>query len=182
MHPLKKQNIFFAITGLLLVLFISSCSKPKSQLAQYGPFFENVMRSDAGVFRGFSLGAPFDSVQHHEPKKPIESDPNYLYYEYSVDSIGSFNITYSFNEGRLTEIQSDFFINQPATTEIIFNSFKMYLDEHYGSAQTSMGFSVWSVKSELFGDIKINLSNESSDFSVDKSPGKVSLWIYPDKQ
>jgi hypothetical protein len=44
-----------------------------------------------------------------------------------------------------------------------------------------MGFAVWTVKSAKFGDVRINLSDESADFTVENNPGKISIWIYPDK-
>jgi hypothetical protein len=164
----------------LLVLIVFSCKSPKSKLAEYGPVFENVMRSDVGVFRGFSLGDRSDSIQKKETGKPIEVDSGYLYYEYKL-STGSFNITYNFDERGLNEIQSDIFITNADDADKIFNTFKTYFDQHYGANQNQMGFSAWSVKSEKFGDVKINLSDESANFSADKAPGKISLWIYRDK-
>ena len=82
----------------------------------------------------------------------------------------------------LNEIQSDIFINKADQTEAIFDKFKAYFDEHYGSSQNQMGITAWLVKSEKFGDVKINLSDESADFTTDKAPGKISIWIYRDKE
>ena len=166
---------------ILLVLISFSCSSPKSKLAAYGPEFENIMRSYIGVFRGFSLGDSSDSIQVKEAGKPIEVDSAYLYYEYKLTTAGSFNITYNFDERGLNEIQSDIFITKADDAEKVFNSFKTYFDQHYGAEQNQMGITAWSVKSEKFGDVKINLSDESADFTTDKAPGKISLWIYRDK-
>lgn len=174
-----QQHLFFIF--IFFIIFIFSCTKPKSRLAAYGPVFENVMRSDTGVFRGFSLGDKLDSVQKKENEKPVESDSAYLYYEYSLDTVGSYNITYNFDETGLIEIQSDIFINNPNKADEVFAKFKTYFDEHYGDSESNMGFTAWSVKSEKFGEVKLNLSNESADFTADKAPGKISLWIYPDK-
>lgn len=167
--------------GTFLILIIFSCSSPKSKLAEYGPVLENVMRSDIGVFRGFSLGDRSDSIQAKETGKAAEVDSGYLYYEYKLNTVGSFNITYSFDERGLNEIQSDIFITNAADAEKIFNTFKTFFDQHYGSNQSQKGINAWSVKSEKFGDAKINLSDESGDFTIDKAPGKISLWIYRDK-
>jgi hypothetical protein len=65
--------------------------------------------------------------------------------------------------------------------DTVFNSFKRYFDDHFGKNETDMGYNVWTVKSEMYGDIKINLTDESSQFTTDKSPGKISIWMYPDK-
>ena len=176
---IRKSAHWYIYTLLIFAIF--SCTPPKSKLETYGPVFENVMRTDEGVFRGFSLGDSFDSIQSRETNKPVEIDSNFLYYEYKLTTTGSFNITYNFDERGLNEIQSDIFITNSADAEKIFNTFKSYFDQHYGANQSQMGISAWSVKSEKFGDVKINLSDESNNFISDKAPGKITLWIYRDK-
>lgn len=180
MHPLQITN-FKLFSVLLLIIFVSSCTKPKSKLAPYGTVFENVMRSDSGVFRGFSLGDQQDTILKKEQGKPVESDSAFLYYEYPLDTIGSYNITYNFDESGLNEIQSDIFINNPEKADEVFSKFKAFFDDHYGASESHMGFSVWSVKSEKYREVEINLSDESTDFTADAAPGKISLWIYPKK-
>jgi len=170
-----------AIVSLLLILLVFSCTAPKSKLAQYGPDLEGVMLSDIGAFRGFNFGDSLGLIKVKEIGKPIEIDKDYLYYEYKLNKSGSFNITYNFDERGLNEIHSDIFINNADDGDAVFNNFKAYFNQHYGDNQTQMGFIVWSVKSEKYGEIKINLSDESADFTTDKAPAKISIWIYPDK-
>lgn len=181
MLSFKIQKSKIAISFLLLGCIISSCNEPKSNLAEYGPVFEKVMISDTSVFRGFNLGDSLNFVQSKETNKPVEVDKEYLYYEYKLDSEGSFNIAYNFDELGLNEIHSDIFINDADNADEVFNKFKTYFDAHFGTSQAQMGFTIWSVKSEKYGEVIINLSNESTDFRIDKAPGKISLWIYPDK-
>jgi len=176
------RKLFLFSFLFFLVLFFTSCENEKSPLGFYGSFFENVMRSENGVFRGFNLGVQMDSVLKNESVKATEADEGYLYYEFQADTTGSYNVAYTFNEKGLAEIQSDLFITNQTNTDAVFNAFKTYFDEHYGPSANDMGFTVWSVKSDLFNEVKINLSNESADFSLPNSPGKVSIWIYPDKQ
>jgi hypothetical protein len=176
---MKTRSLIFL--GAILLLFTFSCTNPKSKLAEYGPVLENVMQSDIGAFRGFSLGEAFDTIKQTEKVEPIESDENYLYYEYSIDTLGSYNVAYNFEEKALNEIQADIFISNASKTEEVYNSFKKYFDLHYGVCEDHMGFAVWTVKSAKFGDVRINLSDESADFTVENNPGKISIWIYPDK-
>lgn len=165
----------------LVIFSVFSCKQPKSPLTEFGTTFENVMLSDVGAFRGFSFGDSIGLIQNKETGKPVEEDTDYLYYEYPLNSLGSFNIAYNFDERGLNEIHSDIFLNNQKDAEDIFNKFKTYFDQHYGLSQNQMGFSIWSVKSDKYGDVKINLSEESADFTVDKAPGKIAVWIYPDK-
>lgn len=166
---------------LLLLIIVNSCTPPKSKLAAHGPEFEKVMLTETGVFRGFSLGDKIDSVIFKEAAKPMETDSGYLYYEMKIDTAGSFNVTYNFDDNGLNEIQSDIYINSSNRTEEVFSKFKSYFDQHYGASQNRQGYTVWSVKSEKFGTVRISLNDESANFTVDKAPGKISLWIYPDK-
>jgi hypothetical protein len=139
------------------------------------------MQNENGAFRGFNFGDQLDTVRKKESSPPTESDSNYLYYEYRIDTTGSYNISYDFDDNGLVEIQSDIFIKDANQTDSVFNSFKRYFDEHFGKNETDMGYDVWTVKSETHGDIKINLTDESSQFTTDKSPGKIAIWMYPDK-
>ncbi len=175
----RQQQKNLAIVFLPFLIIISSCSNSKSKLKEYGAVFQSVVLSDEGVFRGFNLGDLQVEIQKNETAKPIEADTGYLYYEYKLDTVGSFNITYNFDDKGLNEIQSNIFINKADESETVFDKFKAYFDQHYGESESQMGFNVWSVKSEKYDEIKISLSNESTDFSTDLAPGKISLWIYP---
>lgn len=173
---LTKTTFILAV----FLFFVSACKHPESKLKKYGSLLEDVMVSDTGAFRGFSLGEKFDSIQAEERGKPAEVDNGYLYYEYKLDSSNSFNITYNFDESGLNEIQSDIYIKNPDNTDRIFDTFKRFFDDHYGASQTHEDYTIWTVKSEKYGTVRINLSDESADFTVPNSPGKISIWIYPD--
>ena len=173
-HQQKKLSL--ALLPLLLI--VSSCST-KSNLKEFGSVFQSVVLNEEGVFRGFNLGDSKMDIQKKEIGKPVEADSGYLYYEYKLDTTGSYNVTYNFDEKGLVEMQSDIFINRSDQAEAIFEKFKAYFDEHYGDSESKMGFTVWSVKSEKFDEVKISLSDESTDIITNQAPGKISIWIYP---
>ncbi|MFL5764789.1 MAG: hypothetical protein ACJ77K_12670 [Bacteroidia bacterium] len=176
----KNHSRSLAIAAMA-ALMITSCTKPESKLAKYGPEVEAVMRTDSGAFRGVNLGDKLDSVQKREAVAATEADSGYLYYEFKLDS-NSYNVSYNFDENGLNEIRSDVYVKNPANTDRIFNAFKKYFDDHFGPSETHGGYTVWSVRSEKFGDVKINLSDESLDLTVPNSPGKLSIWIYPNEE
>ena len=168
---------------LILLIGISSCTTSRSKLAEYGPEFETIMITDVAAFRGFNLGDKLDSVKSTETAKLTETDDNYLYYESKIDdTTGTYNISYTFDEMGLNEIQSNIFINNIDRTDAVFDHFKNYFDKHYGPGETHGGYNVWTIRSEKYDVIRINLSDESADLTTDKAPGKISLWIYPDKE
>jgi hypothetical protein len=169
------------LTFFLLIVLSSCNKKEKDPLEQYGTFVKTVMKTDTGAFRGINFGESLTSVLAKEGTNTSEADTNYLYYEFKVDSLGSFDVTYDFDNGGLAEIQSYVFINNINQTDSVFEAFKSYFNDHFGRDETQMGYNVWTVKSEKYGDININLSDESADFTADKTPGKLSISIYPDK-
>lgn len=167
---------------LTAVVTFYSCSETTTKKTDPAAIPELVLASNEGLFRTMNLGDDINTVLKKETAKPLEVDSAYLYYEYALpDSVGSFNVTYNFDEKGLFEIQSLIFINNAEATEEVQNKFKSYFDNYYGSSQTEMGFNIWSVKSEKFGQVKINLTDESSDFTIDNAPGKLSLWIYKEE-
>lgn len=180
MLSLHKHTTKTTIYFVLFICFVGACKQPESKLNKYGALLENVIVSDTGAFRGFSLGAKMDSVQAHEKSQPTEVDDGYLYYEFKLDSSNSFNVTYNFDETGLSEIQSDIFIKNPENADRIFASFKQFFDDHYGPSESHEDFLIWTVKSSKYGEVRINLSDESADFTVPNSPGKLSIWVYPD--
>lgn len=181
--PLLKLNRSHLLLICLLLVVIYSCkNSSKSKLAEYDPTLDKIVRSEVGAFRGFNLGNQLDTVKKNEPSQPVEADQGYLYYEYKIDdTTGSYSISYNFDDTGLNEIQSDIFVTNANNTDRIFNAFKSYFDDHYGSSEEDKGYTVWTVKSQNYGDVKINLSDESTSLTTDHAPGKISIWIYPDK-
>lgn len=180
--PFKNSHKTIAFSASLIVLLVfAACKHEKDPLSQYGTFVKTVLRKESGAFRGFNFGEQMDSVIAKEAGPAAEADQDYLYYEYKIDSLGSFNITYDFDERGLNEIQSDIYITNANQSDSVFNSFKSYFDDHFGTEETDMGYNVWSVKSDKFGDVKINLTDQSAGFTTDGSPGKIAISIYTDK-
>lgn len=175
MNTLKNRLTFLVVT--ILIVF-SSCNNSETNLTKYGPVFNAVVVSDQGVFRGFNIGDSQEIIKTKETKKPIEEDKNYLYYEYSFDSTCVYNITYNFDEFGLKEIQSEIYLNDTSNIESVMKNFKLYFDDHYGASEYQMGFNVWSVKSDKFDEVKITISDETTDFSSSNFSGKIAIWIY----
>lgn len=175
-ETLLKKTAWLCIP---ILFFITSCSEPKTDLTQYGPIFNEVMLSDAGVFRGANIGDSREAVKDLELTDPVESDSVYLYYEYATDTANIYNISYNFDERGLKEIQTEIYVMDVNEVEAIMDKFKLYFNNHYGASESQMGFNVWSVRSEKYNEIKISISDESTGFSGDKSIGKIALWIYP---
>jgi hypothetical protein len=178
-RSVNKNLLSFSI---LLLILASGCSKKeKDPLKKYGTFVSTVIKVDTGAFRGLNFGDKLETVLLKESAKASEADENYLYFEYKIDTMGSFDIAYDFDEEGISEILSYVYIKDIGKIDSVFNSFKTYFDDHYGTNETQMGYNVWTVKSQGRGDIHINLSDESANFTTDGAPGKLYISIYSDK-
>jgi hypothetical protein len=183
MYLSGHRSKFIQTLSLLLLISVVSCKEEKPPLAEYGPVVQHVLKTELRTFRGNDLGDSMDSVMYREGQNPIEADDHYLYYEYkTADSSASYRIAYDFDEQGLAEMQTEIFITTPAQTDTVLAGFKNYFNKHFGAYQDHMGFLVWTVNSEKYGPVRINLTDESSDLTAAGGPGKISLWIYPDKE
>jgi len=156
-------------------LLLSSCTK--SPLEEYGETFEEVMKSDTGLFRGTSLGISRKEIKGIEVSGLKEEDTNegidFLFYEFVVDSSISYNVAYYFENNRLNNIEADIYLlNEPEAAEL-FNSFKRYFEKKYGKAETDGDFFLWIAKSKS-GKARIALADESPSYKR----GKLTLVIH----
>jgi hypothetical protein len=178
-----SRSGFFKLLLVTILFTVMSCTDngtEKHEPEQYGSIFKEVVISEEGIFRTFTLGNAINEVLEKETAKPQEQDINYLYYEYKIDSNVTYNIKYTFDERGLNEIESDIFItNNAELADETFAKFKKYFDDHYGESQTQRGFNIWPVKSDEYGEVMIDLGNESPAFDSKNGVSKISLWIYP---
>ena len=168
--PLFKKAICFFIP----LLFFSCHGGDKYKLAAYGEHLEKIVKTEEGIFRGLYLGMALKNVKEKETIGLSDEDSSYLYYEIPLDSSNSFTLAYDFDEKGLKEIQSDVFMKNEDQFNELLNKFKMYFDDKYGKAENANGFWVWAKKAEKEDNIKITLTDESSDFQYNK----LSLNVY----
>jgi hypothetical protein len=165
----------FAPYVLLCLLFACSCGK--SPLGQYGESFEQVMRSDSGLFRGINFGMSKEAIKALEPTGLKEEDSNdgvdYLFYELALDSTTSYTVAYYCPNNRLNNIEADIYLlNEPQAAEL-FTSFKNYFEKKYGKAETDGDFFLWTAETKL-GKARIALADESPTYKR----GKLTLVIH----
>jgi hypothetical protein len=177
------QNLYVQASIMLVSLvFISSCTDPKKETETNKSIIETVMLSDKGIFRGLDLGMSKDSVLAHEKIEPVQNSTAQLNYEYTIDSTATYAITYSFDEkGALSEVQcAVYLIKDISFIDKTYAELESYYNEFYGESLTDKGLTTWGVKSDQYGEIKINISQESPLLSASElAHGKISIWIYP---
>ena len=164
----------------MALLLLVSC-RP-SPLAKYGSTFEQIVKLDTGLFRGFSIGTDEKTVRAIETKGLQEEDSDegidYLYYEFGIDSTLNYSIAYYFPDKHLNSIEVDVNLkNKPAGADL-FNAFKSYYESKYGKALEEGDFCYWTVTSANGSKAKIELSDESPTYNE----GKLTLVIHEDSE
>ena len=173
-------------TVVLLASLLVGCGDGShDKLTDYGYVFQEVMTNEEGVFRGVNLGDDIDGLFDKEGAAAVENENDYLYYEYQIDSLTSFNVAYSFDQnGNLIEVLSKvYMVDEMAGIDSVHNDFLRFYTQHYGEPISEKGMNSWAVKSEKYDEILIALGFESTALGNNSNThGIVSLWIYPNKR
>jgi hypothetical protein len=175
LKPANRQTGKLANISLLLCLLIA-CHCGKSTLGKYGETFEAIMKSDTSIFRGVNMRMTGDDIKTMEINGLMEEDSNdgihYLFYELKADSNTSYTVAYSCPNNKLNNIETDvYLLNEPQAADL-FNSFKTYFDNKYGTSQKSGDFLLWSALTSS-GKIRVELADESPTYKR----GKLTLII-----
>ena len=169
----RMKHHFWIFTLVSLAAF-SSCSNEKP-LADYGKKFAEIMRSTEGMFRGIELGKNIKEIRAKEtPNKPKDEDGNYLYYEFPGDTGELYTIEYNFDERGLNEVRMDAYFVSSAEAHNLYDNFKSYYKEKYGTTEEFYGFAAWAFKTKEGKKIQLELDDESAEYRQ----GKFSLVLY----
>ncbi|MCC6691404.1 MAG: hypothetical protein IT235_07715 [Bacteroidia bacterium] len=163
-----------------MLYFLASCSCEKSPLAEYGESFEQLMRTDSGLFRGMDLGLTKEQIKTIEPNGLKEEDNNdgvnYLFYELNLDSVTTYTLAYYLPNNRLNSIEADIYLlNEPEAADL-FAVFKKYFEKKYGQALVDGDFYFWTAIGRM-GKTRIALADESPTYKR----GKLTLVIHDEQ-
>ena len=158
---MKNSYAFLAL--LLLVMSQMSCQDKKQanettsitvdstakipSLENYSPVFNAILKTDAGMVRGLSIGDDMNSIVESAP--PSETQPNHgkSYTEYFDDTDLNFaDILYvNDSENKISAISVDIFIEKQASVDSLMNELKGYFDKKYGSGKGISKMTVWKL-------------------------------------
>ncbi len=62
---------------------------------EYSEVLDEIIRSKEGVIRGIDLNSKADVITKAETKEPSEVAHDYLYFEYTIDSITNYSVAYN---------------------------------------------------------------------------------------
>lgn len=156
------------IISISLLLVMISCEKGNSA------YFDSILKSEEGVFRGIQIGNTIEEVKTTENQEfLVDNMAEYLYYDYKLDMGNSYTISYDFSENKLYEIEVSIYFDVIDDANKIFDEFTAHFTEKYGAGKVATdGYTSWRTKSRLTGNgVEIAMINDSQEY------GYISILI-----
>jgi hypothetical protein len=177
----KKHYPYFA----LFLIFISemSCQDKKqssateviantdstsniSSLDNYSPVFKAILKTDAGMVRGISVGDDFETIKETAPLSESQPDHGKSFTESFDDSGLNFaDVLYvQTTDNKVGAISIDIFVEKQIAVDSLMNEFKGHFDSKYGTGKGISKMMVWKLPDGL-NELKLQ------NVSTAKDPG-----------
>lgn len=142
----------------------------------YHVLLDEIVRTQSGIFRGFSLNNCSADVLSTEPAQPAETSDDQIFYEYKADSSTNYSIVYSFENDTLTEINVQ--INSPdlELSNYLFCDLKDYYANKLPNPTEDKGFVVYNCFEGQRMPFVVSLSDNSTP-----GMGIINMVIYKDR-
>lgn len=138
----KKSNDQIQVNSL-----DATTNNQGSDLNNYSPIFQSILKSDAGMARGVSLGDTFDGIKESTLPSETQPDNGRSYTEYFDNTDLNFaDILYSKdNTNKVSEIAIDVYIEKQPTVDSLFQEFKSYFNKKYGAGTDKTKTTSWEI-------------------------------------
>ena len=168
---------------LIMVLGFLSCEEPKVVeqkkpriFPEYSEVLDEIIRTKDGVIRGIDLNSKAQLITKTETKAPSEVDHDYLYFEYTVDSVTNYSVAYSLQKDSLDEVEVQVNCNDLDLSSRIFNDLKTYYEKKLPNPTEDKGFVVYNCFEGQRKPFVVSLTDNSTP-----NKGIINLVIYKDK-
>jgi hypothetical protein len=144
----------------------SDSTSTVSSLENYSPVFKAILKTDAGMVRGLSIGDDMNVILESAPLSETQPNNGKSYTEYFDDTDLNFaDVLYvNDSENKLGAISVDIFIEKQASVDSLMNEFKSYFEKKYGQGKGISKMMVWKLPD---GQHELMLQNVSTA----KDPG-----------
>ena len=178
---MKKTYAYFAL--LILAIAQISCQDRKqtaesdtiittdsaskvNNLENYSPTFNAILKTNAGMVRGLSIGDDMKAIVESAPLSESQPTDGKSYTEYFDDTDLNFADILYINdaENKISAISVDIFIEKQTAVDSLMNEFKGYFDKKYGQGKGISKMTVWKLAG---GNNELMLQNVSTA----KDPG-----------
>jgi len=155
-NPLPK------IILLLSICFLFACKNNTS------PFYDKVLKSEKGHFRGAQIGASIEQTKPLENENfLIDEMSDYLHYDYEISMGNSYTVTYDFSaKNELYEIETAIFLDVIKDADLLFENFSDHFNKKYGKGKKEAdGYLSWNTTSSISNSkITVSMINDSQSY------------------
>ena len=135
-------------------------------LEDYSQTFKAILKTDAGMVRGLSIGDEMNVIIESAPLSESQPTNGKSYTEYFDDTDLNFaDVLYvNDSENKISAISVDVFIEKQVAVDSLMSEFKGYFDKKYGQGKGISKMTVWKLAG---GNNELMLQNVSTA----KDPG-----------
>lgn len=155
---------------VILVLTAISCLRKKE--------IETIVKVPDSQFHGVNLGDNPKQVMVAEQGNKLgdkSNGENFISYEFDLEDGENYFVGYSFDDGKLYDIQVDFFLEDKQRAGTLFSEFKDFYTLKFGESHVEKGYTIWANKVDG-KQVTVSLLDDSDEQK--KGAGKLSLSIF----
>ncbi len=178
MRKIVYYSLFLIASG-----FFSCQENPKVVKEQkprifpeYHEALDEIIRSKEGVIRGVDLNSRALLITKTETKPPSEVAKDYLYFEYTIDSVINYSVAYNLQKDSLDEVEVQINTNDLDLSSRLFNDLKTYYEKKLPNPTEDKGFVVYNCFEGERKPFVVSLTDNSTP-----NKGIINLVIYKDK-
>ena len=169
---------------IVVGLFLTSCYEPPKVVEvkkprifpEYNEALDEIIRSRDGVIRGVDLNSKATIITKIETKEPSEVDHDYLYFEYTIDSIINYSVAYNLQKDSLDEVEVQINCNDLDLSSKLFCDLQSYYEKKLPNPTEDKGYIVYNCFEGQRKPFVVSLTDNSTP-----NKGIINLVIYRDK-
>lgn len=174
----------FYFICLLSAIILVSCgghadhaeaNKPRI-FPQYSQVLDEIIKKADGTIRGIDLNMRSEAIKAAEGSAPLESDSSYMYFEYKIDSVTTYSVTYNMQHDSLDEIEVQVNCTDLDLSSKIFTDLKTYYEKKLPNPTEDKGYVVYNCFEGQRKPFVVSLTDNSTP-----NKGIIDLVIYRDK-
>ena len=179
---MRKMKLTLKIGFCVAIIFaFASCmpevkSETKRVFPEYHYALDSIIKTNEGIVAGVELGQNRKMILSGQQKNAVDKDKDGLVYEQKIDSLTKYNITYTFENDTISEME--LMINCASRDEgdKILNDFKNFYGKKYTAPIMDKGYFVFN----CFDSKKRNFTITITD-NGGASNSVIDILIYREK-
>lgn len=177
------RKLISCVTLFVALLLVSCKETPKTTeqkkpriFPEYNELLDEIIRSKDGVIRGVDLNSKATIITKTETKQPSDIDRDYLYFEYDIDSVTNYSVTYNLEKDSLDEVAVQINCNDLDLSSKLFTDLKTYYEKKLPNPTEDKGYVVYNCFEGQRKPFVVSLTDNSTP-----NKGIINLIIYKDK-